>query len=57
MKMNYNKSILIIFLLIAGVSNAVCGSIFDNLTYYGRLGYNLGGTAPIGMPATIRSLS
>lgn len=57
MKMNYNKSILILFLLIAGVSNAVCGSIFDNLTYYGRLGYNLGGTAPIGMPPTIRSLS
>ena len=32
------------------------GNIFDNLTYYARLGYNLGGTAPVGMPATIRSL-
>lgn len=32
-------------------------TIFDNLTYYARLGYNLGGTAPVGMPATIRSLS
>lgn len=33
------------------------GSIFDNLTYYGRLGYSIGGTAPLGMPETIRSLS
>ena len=32
------------------------GNIFDTLTYYARLGYNLGGTAPVGMPATIRSL-
>ena len=35
---------------------ALGGNIFDNLTYYARLGYNLGGTAPVGMPATIRSL-
>ena len=30
--------------------------IWHNLNYYVRVGYNLGGTAPIGMPATIRSL-
>ena len=35
---------------------ALGGNIFDNLTYYARLGYNLGGTAPVGMPASIRSL-
>lgn len=30
--------------------------IFDNLHYQVRLGYNIGGTAPVGMPAEIRSL-
>lgn len=30
--------------------------IFDNLRYQARLGYNIGGTAPVGMPAEIRSL-
>lgn len=29
----------------------------DNLNYNIRLGYNLGGTAPIGMPATIRGMN
>jgi len=27
-----------------------------NYTYYARIGYNIGGTAPIGMPASIRTL-
>lgn len=35
---------------------AMATTIFDNLTYYARFGYSLGGTAPVGMPATIRSL-
>ena len=30
--------------------------IFGDLRYQVRLGYNIGGTAPVGMPATIRSL-
>lgn len=30
--------------------------ITENLNYTVRLGYNVGGTAPVGMPATIRSL-
>lgn len=30
--------------------------LFDNLKYNLRLGYMVGGTAPVGMPATIRSL-
>ncbi len=30
--------------------------LFDNLRYQARLGYNIGGTAPVGMPAEIRSL-
>ena len=28
--------------------------IFGNLNYQVRLGYNIGGTAPVGMPAEIR---
>lgn len=31
--------------------------LLENNSYYIRLGYNVGGTAPVGMPATIRSLS
>ena len=31
-------------------------SLLRNYSYYVRGGYNLGGTAPIGMPATIRTL-
>lgn len=51
------KSIIMALLLAIGTAQARCGNIFDNLTYYGRLGYNLGGTAPVGMPSSIRSLS
>ena len=29
------------------------GELLHNFTYQERIGYNLGGTAPIGMPATI----
>jgi len=51
------KNILITLMLTIVSTSAWCEGIFDNLIYYGRLGYNLGGTAPVGMPATIRSLS
>ncbi len=33
------------------------GSFFDDLTTVARLGYGLGGSAPVGMPATIRKLN
>jgi len=36
--------------------NAAAEGFLDNLTYNLRLGYSVGGTSPIGMPATIRSL-
>lgn len=36
---------------------ARAGSVFDNLVYYGRFGFSIGGTSPIGMPETIRGLS
>ena len=50
------RIIITISLMAAFAVSARCGGIFDNLSYYARIGYNLGGTAPIGMPATIRSL-
>lgn len=43
-------------LLAAFAAQGFCVGIFDNLRYQARLGYNIGGTAPIGMPAEIRSL-
>lgn len=56
--MRIRKNIIITMLLLtAGTMQARCEGIFDNLTYYARLGYNLGGTAPVGMPETIRGLS
>ena len=42
-------------ILITAVQTMAIG-IFDDLRYQVRLGYNVGGTAPVGMPATIRSL-
>lgn len=52
------KHIIATLIAIAAMPlTASAGTIFDNLTYYARLGYSLGGTAPIGMPETIRSLS
>ena len=38
-------------------AQAMAIGIFDNLTYYARAGYALGGTAPLGMPAEIRGLN
>lgn len=40
----------------AGPQQAKAEGLTDNLTYNFRLGYMVGGTAPVGMPATIRSL-
>lgn len=36
---------------------ANAGNILEGWEYVARLGYNIGGTAPIGMPATIRSMN
>lgn len=53
----FTKIQLMALLICLFTSTMKAGSIFDNLTYYGRLGYSIGGTAPLGMPETIRSLS
>ena len=50
------KTILTMLLGVATVTaSAECLS--DSWECTARLGYNIGGTAPIGMPATIRSLN
>ena len=52
------KKTIITLLLVAftGLQEAFAIDIFGDLRYMVRLGYVLGGTAPVGMPATIRSL-
>ena len=50
--------ILLIVAVLAGAfaTEMRAWGITENLNYTVRLGYNIGGTAPVGMPATIRSL-
>lgn len=53
------KYILSIMLVALIAQKAWCGdnnSLLRNYSYYARIGYNLGGTAPIGMPASIRTM-
>ena len=50
------KTILTMLLSVATIT-ASAESILDGLDYTVRLGYNIGGTAPLGMPATIRGLN
>ncbi len=50
------KKIISLLFAAAITFTAHAGNIFDNLSYDLRAGYNIGGTAPMGMPATIRSL-
>ena len=51
------KTILVAVILICAFSTLRGAYITDSLNYTVRLGYSIGGTAPIGMPATIRSLN
>lgn len=54
------KNLLTIALSASACLTAQAGmglSLPDSLQYSIRLGYNIGGTAPIGLPATIRSLN
>lgn len=52
------KKIAIIILSIVTLlpCTATAGNIIDDLQMKARMGYSIGGTAPIGIPATIRSL-
>ena len=51
------KKITILTLLMTLALTASAISLPDSLNYTVRLGYNIGGTAPIGMPATIRKMN
>lgn len=48
--------ILTLSLLVAGTRQAVAQSAQDGLLLKARVGYSIGGTAPIGIPASIRSI-
>lgn len=50
------RLILTMLLAVVSVSATLASDIFSNLSYQMRIGYNLGGTSPIGLPAEIRSL-
>lgn len=50
------RNILTLILAASALLPAWPAGLLDNLVYNLRFGYGIGGTAPIGMPATIRSL-
>ncbi len=50
------RIITIVLLALSCVQGMQAIDIFGDLRYQVRLGYNLGGTAPVGMPPEIRSL-
>ena len=49
-------TILAITMTLLAQGKAMAGNFVDNLQLKARVGYNIGGTAPLGLPATIRSL-
>lgn len=54
--MTIRKALAAAFLTIAMSLPTMAISLTDSLDYTVRLGYNIGGTAPIDMPASIRSM-
>lgn len=50
------RNILTLILAASALLPARPAGLLDNLVYNLRFGYGIGGTAPMGMPATIRSL-
>lgn len=51
------RKIITDIMLIAAVVTTNAENILSGWEYTARLGYNIGGTAPIGLPATIRSMN
>ena len=51
------RKVKIMLLTVAIATTANAENILDGWEYKARLGYSIGGTAPVGMPATIRSLN
>ena len=51
------KAIITAILFSMGIVPGLCNNnLLHNYSYYARVAYNLGGTAPIGMPETIRTM-
>lgn len=51
------KTLLVAAMMATALARpASANGLTDNIGYTVRLGYNIGGTAPLGMPATIRSM-
>lgn len=50
------RKLLTIILALAALLPVGAESLLDNLVYNLRFGYGIGGTTPVGMPSTIRSL-
>lgn len=51
------KKTIALLLMLATTIGASAIDIFGNLNYMVRLGYDIGGTMPVGMPASIRSIN
>lgn len=49
-------TLVIIYMMAMLPCNSKAGNLSDSLQMRARVGYNVGGTAPIGIPATIRSI-
>lgn len=54
--MKKTTSILALIIVMLLPAHAMAGNLLDSLKLKARAGYSIGGTAPLGMPATIRSL-
>ena len=52
----YNKLIIGAFLMLLTSLPVAAEGFFDDVEMKARLGYSIGGTAPLGMPASIRSI-
>lgn len=57
MKAIFHRTAAALLLLTAGLQASALSISLPKMTYTARLGYNIGGTAPIGMPASIRSMN
>ena len=51
------KKIFLTIMMAACLTQTMAKGLTDDLNYTFRIGYNIGGNAPVGMPETIRSLN
>lgn len=56
MKKTIYNIIAVTMLVALMPAKAVTGDFWDDLQVNGRVGYNIGGTAPVPLPRTIRSI-